>query len=595
MLADLNSQQLNAVQAEHDTLLLACPGSGKTRVLTRKIAYELERLESKKKFIIALTYTSRAAEEIQKRIDELGVEQDQLWAGTLHSFCYQWIIKPYAELSPPLVNGFTILDEFKKEKILNELKTKYSLPPYQAINTSLTRHGKYVDTEPVHQQVVKEYHKSLVENKEIDYELILYISYKLLNTHKKIRRHLSSMFRYVFVDEYQDTSDLQYGIIGHIVRPSNGKCNVFMVGDPDQSIYSSLGGIAKPLKEIKIEMGSQNLKQLMLSGNYRSSQRVVDFSSEFQMEDMKVEAVGKYAFERGQISLNHTIDQKDLPKEIAALITYYLDQGIRPNEICVIAPQWYFLYPVAKTLRTLLPHVPFEAPDSIPLPKNKDNFWWKLARLFLTDPDPENFLHRFRWVKRVMEDLNDYTHENFALNHNDCRRYLKWINSIKPSQTEGVLYLEQAFKEFFNKLRIDFRHNQVLHEQWETFFNGIKQRFESKAFEDVPNTIDYFKGMFKPSNGVVVNTCYGVKGEEYEVVIAFGLLWGYIPHWNIIYNESQHTVDTSSNNLLYVISSRAKRNLHLFAENGRSTTAGSPYRINRHLANVRFEYDEQFV
>lgn len=177
-------------------------------------------------------------------------------------------------------------------------------------------------------------------------------------------------------------------------------------------------------------------------------------------------------------------------------------------------------HPVAKKLRELLPDIPFEAPGSIPLPKNKDNFWWKLAQLFLTEPNSQNSLNRFRWVRRVIEDLNDYTNEGFTFTHNDCRRYLKWINSIKPRQKEGVLYLKQAFKDFFNKLEIDFTHNQTLHDQWETFFNGIKRRYETEYFADVPNTIDYFRDMFKPSSGVVINTCHGVKGEEYETVIA---------------------------------------------------------------------------
>ncbi|MDX8345805.1 ATP-dependent helicase [Rossellomorea sp. YZS02] len=595
MLEGLDPQQLKAVESEHDTLLLACPGSGKTRVLTRKIAYELDRLESNKKFIVALTYTNRAADEIQKRIDEMGIPQEQLWAGTIHSFCYQWIIKPYAELIPALVNGFTILDEFKKETILKELKTKHSLPSYQAISTSITRDGKYTDQEPVNKMVAKEYHKSIVENKEIDFDLILYLSYRLLKKNKKIRRHLSRLFRYIFVDEYQDTSDLQYGIIGQIIRPSEGSCNIFLVGDPDQSIYSSLGGIPRTLEEIQDEISSKHMELHKLSGNYRSSQRIVDYSVEFQYEDMMVKALGEYSNKHGRISLNTTIDKEDVPQEVANLISYYIEKGCSPNEICVIAPQWYSLYPVAKKLRALLPGVPFEAPGSIPLPKNKDNFWWKLARLFLTEPNPQNSLNRFRWVRRVIEDLNDYTNEGFTFTHNDCRRYLKWINSIKPRPKEGVLYLKEAFKEFFNKLEIDFTHNQTLHDQWETFFNGIKQRYETESFADVPNTIDYFRGMFKPSSGVVINTCHGVKGEEYETVIAFGLLWGYIPHWNAIWNEPPIVRDTSSKNLLYVISSRAKENLHLLAETGRSTTSGYPYEINRHLANVRFEYDALYV
>jgi DNA helicase II / ATP-dependent DNA helicase PcrA len=591
MLEGLNTHQLDAVVAETNTLVLACPGSGKTRVLTRKIAYELERLESKKKFIVALTFTNRAAEEIQKRIDELGIAQEQLWAGTIHSFCHQWIIKPYAEAIPELVNGFTIIDDFKKNSILNHLKEKYSLPAFQSINTSIDREGNYNERNPIQKMIAEEFHKSILENKEVDFDLLLYFSYRLLGRHEKIRRHLSRLFSYIFVDEYQDTSDLQYGIIGQIIKQSINECRLFLVGDSDQAIYSSLGGVPKSLEEICEEIGSQGMEQRVLPGNYRSTQRIVDFFKNFQSENVNIQALGGHSKENGFISLDHTIDKKDLPNEIARIITYYLEKGLRPNEICVIAPQWYFLTPLAKKLRSLLPDIPLEAPGSTPLPRNKENFWWKLARLFLTEVSPQNSLNRFRWVKQVFQEVNDYTNESLGLEHNDCRKYLKLINSIKPDEIKGICYLQLAFGEFFNALDIDFNHYPTLNDQWDTFFNGIRRRYESAEFNEVPDDITYFKSMFKPSSGVVINSCHGVKGEEYETVIAIGLLWGYIPHWNIIMNEPQYVTDTSSRNLLYVIGSRSKKNLHLFAEAGRNTNSGRPYRINDHLAAIRFGYD----
>src|SRR5699024_2297938 len=114
------------------------------------------------------------------------------------------------------------------------------------------------------------FHEKILENKELDYDLLLYFSYRLLIKHPKILSHLSNIFKYILVDEYQDTQDLQYGIIGTIIKESKGKCKVFLVGDPDQAIFESLGGIAKTLEEIKEDIGGEDIILKKLSGNYRS-------------------------------------------------------------------------------------------------------------------------------------------------------------------------------------------------------------------------------------------------------------------------------------------------------------------------------------
>lgn len=102
---EINKEQSDAIVEEENVLLIACPGSGKTRTLTYKVAYELSKLTSEKKHIIAITYTNRAADEIKERIDLLGVETKQLWIGTIHSFCLEWILRPYSCYNSRLKKG----------------------------------------------------------------------------------------------------------------------------------------------------------------------------------------------------------------------------------------------------------------------------------------------------------------------------------------------------------------------------------------------------------------------------------------------------------------------------------------------------------
>lgn len=125
---DLNPEQEKAIYNENSILLIACPGSGKTRTITYKIAYELSKLESNKQYIIAITYTNRAADEIKERIELLGVDTEQLWIGTIHSFCVEWILKPYHMYIEELKFGYDIINTNDTENYLVSLCDSYSTP-----------------------------------------------------------------------------------------------------------------------------------------------------------------------------------------------------------------------------------------------------------------------------------------------------------------------------------------------------------------------------------------------------------------------------------------------------------------------------------
>lgn len=118
---DLNDEQVDAIRQAGNVFLEACPGSGKTRTLTYKIALELSKLTDEKKWIVAITYTNRAADEIRERIELLGVETSQLWIGTIHSFCLEWIIKPYGIYHDKLKNGFKVINSYDSEDIITNI------------------------------------------------------------------------------------------------------------------------------------------------------------------------------------------------------------------------------------------------------------------------------------------------------------------------------------------------------------------------------------------------------------------------------------------------------------------------------------------
>lgn len=585
----LNDQQKTAVVKDGNVLLTACPGSGKTRVIIHKLAYALNNIDEKsKQRIVALTFTVRASEEIYHRLNAMGINSERVWSGTLHSFCFEWIIKPYSCYLPELENGFLIVDETYASDIIDKLKKKHNLKPIDPINTRFNRDGTFAESKTIQKKVLKEYHERLKTEKLIDFELLLFYSYKLLIKYPKIRKTLSNIFRLVCVDEYQDTQDLLYAIICSIITAGKGKSNLLLVGDTDQAIYASLGGVAKSLEEVQGELETLPIQQLTLSGNYRSSQRIIDFYSSFQTNPIKIDAVGSNKDGNGIVTYNKTIDKGHLIEEIARLIKHSLDTGIPENEICVLVPQWWLITSMTKQLRAKLPDVNFDASGLAPMSRNRNNIWYKLSRLFLTQPKPKIYSLRYKWSTEVIENFREHTNTEFNEQYRSERNVLRLINSITSDEMEGIDYLNDCFDQFLEAVGIDQTIYRQLLINREIFFDVIKSRLEDPVFQ-VPSDIESFKSFYREMTGVVINTCVGVKGEEYETVIAYGLLKGYIPHWNDIFTGDPVA---ASKKLLYVICSRAKTNLHLISETGRQTKKGKLLEITPELQNLNFDFDE---
>jgi uvrD/REP helicase len=585
---ELNDEQKQAVKQEGNVLLTACPGSGKTRVIIHKLAYVTSHFdEGCKKKVAAVTFTVRAAEEIFRRLNALGINCDNVWSGTLHAFCLEWILKPYSCYVPALKNGFSIADEAFCADLVSELKTKYNINQIEPINFQFQRDGSCIETNREKLELLNEYHNVLKEKKLIDFEQILCYSYKILTDYPRIPKVLSNLFKLICVDEYQDTQDLLYAIISTIIKSGKGNTSLFLVGDIDQAIYASLGGVAKSLDEIQTELENLPVTPLTLSGNYRSSQRIIDFYSNFQTQPIKINAVGSNAEKDSLITLNQTVDKSNIVDEIARLIQNSLDKGIPEDEICVLVPQWWLITSVSKKLRVTLPDVNFDASGLAPMSKNRDNIWYKLSRLFLTEPNPKIYSARYRWATELIDGFRDITNTEFLERYSSERNLLRLINSIDSNEVEGLDYIKDCFMQFLKAVEIDYTKHPQLVELWDLYFTSIKKRVEDPNFK-IPSDIQSFKSFYRERTGVVINTCVGVKGEEFETVIAYGLLKGFIPHWNDIFAQKGIK---ASKKLLYVICSRAKTNLHLISETGRQTKKRKALEMTDELKNIRFQYD----
>jgi DNA helicase-2/ATP-dependent DNA helicase PcrA len=584
----LSIEQKNAVDCNGNVYVTACPGSGKTRALTARIASGAEKLKHKNNKVLAVTFTNRAANEIEARLEEsYTIEIGRVWAGTIHSFALEWIIKPYASYSAMLNSGYSIADEFETRRILNKLKADKGLRVFDNVNTTINRQGIVENSDLRAKEVEKEYRQILSSRKKFDFDQSLYFAFQLMDTLPEIARTLSDIFTYICIDEVQDTQDLQYAILAKIFNESHKKPHLFIVGDENQAIYDGIGGKSLSLAELNAEFVDSNIKHFSFIDNYRSTQRLVDYFSVFRgVQDGVSKATHRN--EHGTISFfNQSVDKENLAKVISDLITTELNNGTNENDICVIAPQWAPIRSMAKTLITLLPYVKFDAPSLSPFHGQQDNFWLIVSKLVLTEPSGRLLSVRVRWANELLNRLIDVHHHTRDLTP---KKLLKMINSFHSNTLVGTKYLEECFEFMLDELSIDLTSDFLLKEQFELFFEKATSNIENNNGQ-YENTVVALKSFFKKSTGIVINSCHGVKGEEYKTVIAFGLLKGFVPHWNDIINQPPHVGQNAESKMLYVIASRAKEKLFLLAEYGRRTQGGNSYETSRILNSYRYQYD----
>lgn len=242
------------------------------------------------------------------------------------------------------------------------------------------------------------------------------------------------------------------------------------------------------------------------------------------------------------------------------------------------------IIPMGRKLQTNLPHIDFDAFGLSPFRKVRENVWFKVIRLYLTTPANSNYLLRYQWIKELINDLRHYLSDFLYGVENEKRYLLRLIREHQSHAEDSTQAITECIEHFITRLNIKLIDYPELLNAQLIFIRGFREALDGDDFQ-FARKIKILKRVFNSSKGVVISTCHGVKGEEYEVVIAFGLLHGYLPNWN-------EPDPLAAQKLLYVISSRAKNNLHLISELGHTTRRGIPYQVSGPLARLNFTYDQ---
>lgn len=276
LLSDLNPEQRKAVTTlKGPVLVIAGAGSGKTRVLTYRVAYLIKVLKVPLENILAVTFTNKAANEMRERIEKLlNIRTKGLFIGTFHSICVR-ILRANIDYLPYDKN-FSIFDRDDQirvvKKILEEIKSRET-PKRLLRHIQRIKAGQEPESE-WHYEFFKKYQEKLLELNAMDFDDLLINTRKLFEEHKEVKEFYANKFKYIHVDEYQDTNRIQYELLIHLSSKHN---NIFVVGDDDQSIYSFRGADIRNI--LHFEKDFPNATVIRLERNYRSTKNILKAAS----------------------------------------------------------------------------------------------------------------------------------------------------------------------------------------------------------------------------------------------------------------------------------------------------------------------------
>jgi len=347
-LADLNPAQREAVlHTEGPVLVVAGAGSGKTRVLTRRIAHLLGAVGVKPSEILAITFTNKAAAEMRDRVTDLvGPPARAAWVMTFHSACGRILRREGQRLG--YRSNFTIYDQADQIRLVKRCLEELERDPKrftprgihsQISNAKNTLVGPAEYTERVasfYDQTVAEvydlYQKRLFASNAVDFDDMLFLTVDVLERFPEAREKWQDAFHYVLVDEYQDTNHAQYRLLQLLAEKHR---NVFAVGDPDQSIYAFRGADIRNVLEFEHDFAGAYT--IALEQNYRSTQNILDAANGVirHNRERKEKNLWSELGEGEPVRVVEVEDEHAEARYVAAEIALLVEEGFSGSEVAV--------------------------------------------------------------------------------------------------------------------------------------------------------------------------------------------------------------------------------------------------------------------
>lgn len=631
ILSGLNERQIEAVTTtEGPVLVIAGAGSGKTTVLVRRIAYIIKNRGVSPYNILAITFTNKAAAEMKKRIgDILGGIADNMWIGTFHSRCVRILRGCIDRLG--YGKDFVIYDSADSKTLLKECYREENIDeknfPINTVRTIISNAKNDAMDENTFEnlysndfrmatvsKIYKKYQQKLKRNNSLDFDDIILNTVKILSTEPDILERYQDMFKYILVDEYQDTNNLQYLLINLLAQKYQ---NICVVGDDDQSIYKFRGANIGNI--LSFEEDFADAKRITLDQNYRSTQNILDAAN--TVISNNTQRMGKELWtsngEGGLITTVTTYNEYEEGRYIANEIKKYRDEEGGNISDCAVLYRTNAQSRVLEEqfMRAGIPAKVLGGMRFFDRKEIKDIFAY--LRLIYNKNDNVSFARIINEPKRkigkvTIEKAQDISEERgislFEIAKNASSYPQLKTAAVKMEEfARLILSLEEYVDEipltdFIEKVWTDTGYMQMLESdtsiEGQTRTENIKELLSSASEfeknEEYGGTLaEYLESVSlisdtdsydEEDDAVVLMTVHSAKGLEFPIVFLAGLEEGLFPGMKSM--ETDEDIQ-EERRLCYVAITRAKKKLYITKAQSRTTygktTVAQPSRFFREL------------
>ncbi|MBR3210212.1 MAG: UvrD-helicase domain-containing protein [Bacilli bacterium] len=629
VLADLNDKQLEAVKCPSGPLLvLAGAGSGKTKVLTTKVAYLVEELGIDPYNILAITFTNKAAKEMKERVvGMLGPKAYQIQISTFHSLGLLLIRENYELLGYD--KNFTILDSDDTltviKKILKDMNLDPKLYNPRSIRNKISSaknelmdskyYSRFVNSEyeEIVLSVFEKYETRLRKNNSLDFDDLLLLPIKLFKENEEVLKKYQERFRYILVDEYQDTNEAQYRLIKMLGAFYK---NICVVGDLDQSIYGFRGANYRNI--LNFEKDYPEATVIPLEENYRSTGNILNVANDIIKHNKNRKEKNLWT-KNGigpKIRYHRSYDEKDEAHFVMGEIKKLISKGISKENIAVL----YRTNAQSRNMEEelLRENIPYKVVGSFYFYNRKEiKDLISYLKLIYNPNDDVSLLRVINVPKRQigpktienlsMKAINNGTSIYEAIDSGKELGFKKIIEDIKKESenltltelVDLVLDFSGMRKELLNTKTIEA---EIRLENLEEF-KSITKNFEESngviSLEEFLLEISLVSDIEEHRNNndvITLMTIHSAKGLEFDYVFLIGLEEGIFPHINSF--DSPDDLE-EERRLCYVAVTRAKKSLTLVNAKRRmlygNTNSNLPSRFIGEINDDYLDKDQEEV
>ena len=623
----LNSEQLKAVNhIDGPMLVLAGAGSGKTKVLTNRIARLIEEGVSPSN-ILAITFTNKAAKEMKDRITRLvGVTAYNIQISTFHSLGLRILKENYSLLGYD--KNFTIIDSDDVltiiKKIMKELNlSKDYYNPREIKNKISSAKNAIMSVEDFSKvefdhkvvEVYKIYTKKLKQGNSVDFDDLLILPIKLFKTYPNVLEEYQDRYKYILIDEYQDTNEAQYTFSKILASKYR---NIFVVGDNDQSIYAFRGANYKNI--LNFEKDYPEAKSVVLEENYRSTKTILNAANDVIKNNKERKSKNLWSNKPVGDKITYKLvgTEKEEASFVADEIKSLLEQGVKEEDIAVL----YRTNAQSRVVEEymLKKNIKYRVVGSFYFYNRKEiKDLLCYLRLISNHKDDVSLLRIINTPKRgigekTIDNLTTLAVEQSSSIYEAITsgKELAFKNLIEELTEESkTLSLTELVEDILEKsgIKKELSSSKLLEDEIRlenlNEFKGVTKSYEeeqgSATLEDFLDEISLVSDLAEHqdgSNRVSLMTVHSVKGLEYDYVFIVGMEEGIFPHYNAINDGSQSAIE-EERRLCYVAITRAKKKLYMLATKSRmlfgNTNINKPSRFIEEINKEYLDIDEKKV